>query len=192
MEIHKVERGDTLFGIARTYGIPLGRLEGENGIDDVRELVVGEELVIPDGRPYTVKDGDTLYSVAAEEGTTADALLRANQSLRGIPIIYGGQTLYINEERGMEIIVNGYAYPLEHYRAVILRPYHSGTLNTDSSAFAAFCKRAKEAGIPVYAVNIQSGDTYESSKTFDELGITPLYNTTFAAAYVKLWMQLSK
>ena len=111
MEIHKVERGDTLFGIARTYGIPLSRLEGENGIDDVRELVVGEELVIPDGRPYTVKDGDTLYSVAAEEGTTSDALLRANQSLSGIPIIYGGQTLYINEERGREIIVNGYAYP---------------------------------------------------------------------------------
>lgn len=87
---------------------------------------------------------------------------------------------------------NGYAYPLEHYRAVILRPYHSGTLNTDSDAFIAFCKRAKNAGIPIYAVNIQGGDTYVSSKAFDDLGITPLYNTTFAAAYVKLWMELSR
>lgn len=87
---------------------------------------------------------------------------------------------------------NGYAYNLEHYRAIILRPYHSGTLNTDSLAFTGFCDRAKKAGIPIYAVNIQKGDTYESSKTFDALGIIPLYNTTFAAAYVKLWMELSK
>ena len=87
---------------------------------------------------------------------------------------------------------NGYHYPLEYYRAIILRPYHSGTLNTDSEAFISFCKRAKDAKIPVYAVNIQGGDTYESSKTFEELGITPLFNTTFAAAYVKLWMQHSK
>ncbi len=87
---------------------------------------------------------------------------------------------------------NGYAYNLEHYRAIILRPYHSGTLNTDSPAFTAFCDRAKEAGIPIYAVNIQKGDTYESSKTFDALGIIPLYNTTFASAYVKLWMELSE
>ena len=106
-----------------------------------------------------------------------------------VPAVFGEDSRILTIELHP---ANGYAYPLEHYRAVILRPYHSGTLNTDSSAFAAFCKRAKEAGIPVYAVNIQSGDTYESSKTFDELGITPLYNTTFAAAYVKLWMQLSK
>lgn len=86
---------------------------------------------------------------------------------------------------------NGYAYDPEHYKAIILRPYHSGTLNTDSVAFTDFCRRAKDAGIPIYAVNIQSGDTYASSKAFDELGITPLYNTTFADAYVKLWMQLS-
>ncbi len=86
---------------------------------------------------------------------------------------------------------NGYVYNLEHYRAIILRPYHSGTLNTESAAFIDFCRRAKAAGIPMYAVNIQGGDTYASSKAFDELGITPLYNTTFAAAYVKLWMQLS-
>ena len=85
-----------------------------------------------------------------------------------------------------------YAYTLTNYRAVILRPYHSGTLNTDSSSFVAFCERAKAQGIPVYAVNIPRGTTYVSSKTFDALGITPLYETTFAAAYVKLWMDLSK
>ncbi len=85
-----------------------------------------------------------------------------------------------------------YAYPLENYRAIILRPYHSGTFPTDVPAFTAFCKRAKTAGIPIFAVNIPQGTTYASSKEFDPLGITPLYDTTFISAYVKLWMQYSK
>ena len=86
---------------------------------------------------------------------------------------------------------DGYTYALENYKAVILRPYHSGTLNTDSPAFKAFCERAKALGIPVYVVNILNGAAYESAKTYEELGITPMCDTTFAAAYVKLWMQLS-
>lgn len=86
---------------------------------------------------------------------------------------------------------DSYLYSLENYKAVILRPYHSGTLNTDSAAFKAFCNRAKDIGIPLYAVNILNGATYESAKCYQELGITQLQNTTFTAAYVKLWMELS-
>lgn len=85
-----------------------------------------------------------------------------------------------------------YDYSLTNCRAVILKPYHSGTLNTDSPNFVAFCERAKAEGIPVYAVNIPKGITYATSKTFEVLGIIPLYDTTFTAAYVKLWMELSE
>ncbi len=87
---------------------------------------------------------------------------------------------------------DSYMYALDNYRAIILRPYHSGTLNTNSPAFTEFCERAKALGIPVYAVNIPKGITYESSKQFNELGITPLYDSTFSSAFIKLWMQLSE
>lgn len=87
--------------------------------------------------------------------------------------------------------VNGFTYPLQDYRAVLLCPYHSGTLPTSLAAFQAFCERAKAAHIPVYAVNIPKGDTYASSKAFEALGITPLYETPFISAFVKLWMQYS-
>ncbi len=87
---------------------------------------------------------------------------------------------------------NGYSYSPENYRAVILQPYHSGTLNTDSPAFIGFCERAKKMNVPVYAVNIPDGAAYASSKAFRKLGIIPLYNETFASAYVRLWMQLSE
>lgn len=87
---------------------------------------------------------------------------------------------------------NGYSYSLENCRAVILRPYHSGTLNTASPAFTAFCEQAKRMNIPVYVVNVPDGAAYASSKAFDDLGITPLFNETFASAYVRLWMQPSE
>lgn len=86
---------------------------------------------------------------------------------------------------------DNYAYPLKPYKAVLLRPYHSGTLPTDLPAFTAFCQSAKAANVPLYAVNIPRGTTYESSKAFAALGIIPLYDTTFASAFIKLWMQLS-
>lgn len=111
MKIHTVEQGDTLFGIAKAYGIPLSRLEEANGIDDLRELIIGEDLIIPEGRPVTVMAGETLYSIAEREGVSVGSLLRSNPALGGIPMLYEGQTVYVFDEAGREIVVNGYAYP---------------------------------------------------------------------------------
>lgn len=73
-------------------------------------------------------------------------------------------------------------------KAVILRPYHSGTLNTQSKAFCRFCSDAKKRNIPVFAVNIRPGAQYESSSRFEELGIVPLENAAFAETYIKIWL----
>jgi len=113
MEIYTVKRGDTLGTIAAALGVPIDRLRYDNGLEEDRPLVVGEELVIT--RPtaqYTVKEGDTLYSVAAENGVSIRTLLANNPVLRGIPLIYPGQVLNLfYDGQGREIIVNGYAYP---------------------------------------------------------------------------------
>jgi murein DD-endopeptidase MepM/ murein hydrolase activator NlpD len=44
---HVVRRGETLYRIARTYGIDLADLMETNGIADPRELTVGQELFVP-------------------------------------------------------------------------------------------------------------------------------------------------
>lgn len=44
---HRVERGQTVYRIAKTYGLTVDELMQANHIDDPRELKVGEELVIP-------------------------------------------------------------------------------------------------------------------------------------------------
>lgn len=44
---HRVERGQTFYRIAKTYGLSVDELMRANHIDDPRELKVGEELLIP-------------------------------------------------------------------------------------------------------------------------------------------------
>ena len=112
MIIHTVKKDDTLYNLSRRYNVPIRRIEADNGIKKGRYLVIGEDLVINDsGRAYTVKEGDTLYSISEDNGTTVNALFRSNPSLNGNPLIFPGQTLYIEEPSENEIVVNGYAYP---------------------------------------------------------------------------------
>jgi murein DD-endopeptidase MepM/ murein hydrolase activator NlpD len=44
---HVVKRGETLYRIARTYGIEVADLMESNGIADPRDLAVGQELYVP-------------------------------------------------------------------------------------------------------------------------------------------------
>ncbi|MHB8879335.1 MAG: peptidoglycan DD-metalloendopeptidase family protein [Myxococcaceae bacterium] len=57
---HRVEAGQTLYGIARTYGLSPDDLALANGITDPRTLAVGQELLIPGvpaARPVPAADG---------------------------------------------------------------------------------------------------------------------------------------
>lgn len=80
-----------------------------------------------------------------------------------------------------------YNFDLSGKKAVILRPYHSGTLNTENADFQKFCALCRQSAVPVFAVSVPAGDIYESSRAFDKLGVIPL-PLTFAHAYVKAWL----
>jgi lipoprotein NlpD len=54
---HRVAPGETVFRIARTYGITVQELSAANGITDPRGLSVGQELLIPGaGAPGDARD----------------------------------------------------------------------------------------------------------------------------------------
>lgn len=84
-----------------------------------------------------------------------------------------------------------FGYSLRGVNAIILRPYHSGTLNTASEEFKRFCRKANAKKVPLFAVNYPEGATYESSALFGELGIVPLKNSTFTSTFLKLWIGIS-
>lgn len=114
MDIHVVQPGDTLYRLARQYGVPMDRLLHDNQLPDPSQLVVGQTIVIRyPALTYIVKEGDTLWSIAQAHASTVRALLRNNPNLQGKDLIYPGQVLVIQYQDRPQgsLVVNSYAYP---------------------------------------------------------------------------------
>lgn len=80
---------------------------------------------------------------------------------------------------------------LSRVKAVIFKPYHSGTLCTESTALADFCRAAHKNGVSLFVANARNTDIYESAREFDRLGIVPVPNCTLASLYIKVWLAVS-
>lgn len=80
MQTYTVQLGDTLYGIAKQFGVTVEELQLENNLLSTN-IVVGQVLKIPTISTtslYIVKAGDTLYSIARRYQTTVSELMRIN------------------------------------------------------------------------------------------------------------------
>ena len=114
MQIHVVSSGETLFSIARRYDVPAGILARYNGLTEPYRLAVGQSLlVLRPTRLVTVRTGDTLSSLARQNGQSVRSLLRLNPNLTQQTAIYPGQIVVTEIEDAPErgAAVFGYAYP---------------------------------------------------------------------------------
>ncbi len=87
----------------------------------------------------------------------------------------------------------GMAWPTvgEDVRHVLLGCYHSGTVNTADPAAQAFYREMQRRGIRVWLTGILPGLSYESTRLYESLGLTPLYGLAPPAAFVKLRLALA-
>jgi len=101
--VHIVQQGETLFSIARQYGLTIDAITHANGIPDPRQIYAGQRLVIPDGRedvnvegtvPYVVQAGDALASIARHYNTTWQTLVQVNRLLSP-NVIHAGQVIQV-------------------------------------------------------------------------------------------------
>ncbi|WP_172370887.1 LysM peptidoglycan-binding domain-containing protein [Sporosarcina jiandibaonis] len=98
MQIHVVQRGESLYAIGRTYGISVEEIATANEIPDPSRLVVGQALVIPvEGSFHIVQPGESLFRIANRYGTTVAALANAN-SLATNTTLQIGQRLQIPQK----------------------------------------------------------------------------------------------
>lgn len=101
---YTVKAGDTLYSIARKYNVTVAALAKANNITNYNLIRVGQVLVIPGTTAptpppattvkYTVKAGDTLYSIASKYNTTVAAIASANK-ITNTNLISVGQVLII-------------------------------------------------------------------------------------------------
>lgn len=82
-----VKSGDTFYSIARRFNVSADALLAANPGVNPDQLQVGQQVCIPTlptptitcpGPTYTIRPGDTLYSLAQSRGTTVQAILVAN------------------------------------------------------------------------------------------------------------------
>ena len=74
-----VQSGDTLYAIARKYGVSVDELKKYNNLSS-NTLSIGQVLKIPNksNNTYTVKKGDTLYNIAKSNNVSVDDLMSLN------------------------------------------------------------------------------------------------------------------
>ena len=114
MTIYTVKSGDTVYSIARQFGVPPSRIITDNFLTDPSRLGEGQDLVILfPVQTHTVRGGETLYSISEEFGVSIGDLYRNNPSLNGTPSVFPGQVLNIAYEAPPlgSISTNGYVYP---------------------------------------------------------------------------------
>lgn len=117
-QTHTVAGGETLWGIASSYGVSVQSIAQANGITNINLIYVGEQLSIPGtggmggsysvvpaslttasgasaggSGTYTVQPGDTLWGIAVANGVSVQSLIAANPSIGNQDLIYAGETL---------------------------------------------------------------------------------------------------
>lgn len=78
--IYVVQKGDTLYNIAKKYNTTVDDIMKLNNLKS-NVLSIGQELKMPTEvgiNSYIVKPGDTLYAIALKNNTTVDAIKIAN------------------------------------------------------------------------------------------------------------------
>jgi murein DD-endopeptidase MepM/ murein hydrolase activator NlpD len=91
---YRVASGDSLYGIARRFGLPVRAVIDANNLQPPYALTIGQELAVPRAQVHEVAAGDTVYSIARRYDIDRSELVRLNaiQAPYTIPV---GQKLLL-------------------------------------------------------------------------------------------------
>lgn len=76
--LHTVAKGDSVYGLARRYQVPIRAIIDANDLEPPYTLYVGQEVRIPVPRRHVVERGDTVYGISRIYGVDMSELTRLN------------------------------------------------------------------------------------------------------------------
>ncbi|WP_019120823.1 LysM peptidoglycan-binding domain-containing protein [Brevibacillus massiliensis] len=95
MQIHVVQRGETLWLLSQRFGVEANQIAVLNQLPEFNILLVGQALLIPEpDREYVVQPGENLFVIARRYAISTGELAEANQ-LTNPALLYPGQVLTI-------------------------------------------------------------------------------------------------
>lgn len=111
---YSVQKGDNLYSIAKRFNVTVDQLKTFNNLtSDI--LTIGQQLLIPSSaveeekyKIYTVKSGDSLWSIAKKFNTTVDILKEINNLSNNLLSV--GQNLFVPYSSVEETVPNYFDY----------------------------------------------------------------------------------
>ncbi len=73
-----VKKGDTVYGLARKYNVPIRTFIATNNLKAPYKLKIGQKLRLPSTSYHIVKKGDTVYSIARRYNVNMSSLVKRN------------------------------------------------------------------------------------------------------------------
>ncbi|MDW7695235.1 LysM peptidoglycan-binding domain-containing protein [Flammeovirgaceae bacterium SG7u.111] len=160
--IHKVQPGDTLYQISRKYNISTSRILELNKMNPYDTIYVGQELIVSEekkqtstastqggsSRPfryYSVKPGDSLYSISKKFNTSPEKIVSNNNLTPSQPISIGQQLVV---DAGTPSVASG---------SVATRGGSTAPPSGSSSGSAQY--HTVQAGESLYAISKKYGTT---------------------------------
>jgi spore germination protein len=146
MQIHVVQRGESLYAIGRTYGVSVEEIATANEIPDPSRLVIGQAIVIPvEGSFHIVQPGESLFSIARRYGTTIVALANAN-SIATTTMLQIGQRLQIPQKTKPTIDTMLYVEPRTPVTEAMITEVRDKTSRTYLTYLAMFSYQVQRDG----------------------------------------------
>jgi LysM repeat protein len=84
---HVLAKGETVYGLSRTFKVPVDAILAANGISDPAKVRIGQKLLIP--AVHTVGKGDTLFSIGRLYSVSVDEIRKLNHLAAGAVIVPG-------------------------------------------------------------------------------------------------------
>lgn len=109
---YTVKRGDTLWGIAKKFGVTVSAVANANNIRNPNLIYVGEVFIIPhmtsaesfEYTLYTVRRGDTLWGISRKFGTSINSIVALN-GIKNPNLIYAGEVFKIPSARSEQAVI---------------------------------------------------------------------------------------